>query len=57
MRVLHFGNIDEKNMDYSVDVDLVQRWKDPRLVHSLNEGITYTIKHRLLFWKNTYINL
>ena len=66
-----FGALDMVNMDYSVDITLRQRWRDPRLMfkgqvqtllvigHSIEyhyQGVTYVTVPETRVWKpDTFI--
>jgi len=48
--VRSFGALDMINMDYSVDITLRQRWRDPRLMFK-GQGVTYVTVPETRVWK------
>ncbi|XP_048578928.1 gamma-aminobutyric acid receptor subunit beta-1 isoform X4 [Nematostella vectensis] len=50
MTIVHFGQIRERDMDFEVDLFLMQHWHDERLKHSLDFPISLDGQYSDLVW-------
>ncbi|EDO43673.1 predicted protein, partial [Nematostella vectensis] len=50
MTVVSFGQIRERDMDFSLDIFFYQKWSDPRLKHSLKDPIILGGEFKKLVW-------